>query len=124
MAYSQNEINTNPFINAPGPEPRLLNAGSPNAQTNDPDPALSAAVSRNDEKSTLHIRSPRPLTVSEAVRESGDFGSTFRGRKAAQGLAALRIELRDEGQERSSGAPPDGGCTVLYTPETLPAIRN
>lgn len=60
-----------------------------------------------------------PLTVFGSGPRIGDSRINISWQKSREGWQPRRIELRDEGQTFVWGTP-DGGYTVLYTPETPP----
>ena len=60
-----------------------------------------------------------PLTVFGSGPRIGDSRINISWQKSREGWQLRRIELRDEGQTFVWGTP-DGGYTVLYTPETPP----
>lgn len=60
-----------------------------------------------------------PLTVFGSRPQIGDSRINISWQKSREGWQPRRIELRDEGQTFVWGTP-DGGYTVLYTPETPP----
>ena len=60
-----------------------------------------------------------PLTVFGSGPRIGDSRINISWQKSREGWQPRRIEFRDEGQTFVWGTP-DGGYTVLYTPETPP----